>query len=179
MKPLSALTPRGSSQARAEEEPSAQEKVRAERRTSCWRERQTHTFYTSNASSVKETPRPQLAVQTGCTWGAIRPCLPVRPALRASSSTRHSPEHQAAEGCKTAAASQPGETHNSEVVRLLPRVCTLLSIPPGREVFQKQKVILLQSRRGRFRQPTGKMSSTTSSTAAENKVSPKDCKSSR
>lgn len=97
----------------------------------------------------------------------------------ASSSTRHSRQHQAATGCGTAAASQPGETHTSEVVRLLPRTCTLLSNPLGCEVFQKQKVILLQSRKGHFHQPAGKTSATTSTTAAENKVSPEDNKSSR
>lgn len=42
-------------------------------------------------------------------------------------------------------------------MRLLPHACTLLSNPLGCEVFQKQKVILLQSRKGCFRQPAGKM----------------------
>lgn len=87
----------------------------------------------------------------------------------AGTGTRHSHEHQAAKGCGTAAVSQPGETPISEAVRLLPRTCTLLSNPPGCEVFQKQKVILLQSRKGHFCQPGGKTSGTTSTTAAENR----------
>lgn len=95
------------------------------------------------------------------------------PAHGTAASTR------AAKGCRTAAASQPGETHIAEVLRLLPRTCTLLSNPLGCEVFQKQKVILLQSRKGRFRQPAGKTSGTTGATAAESKVSLKDNKSSR
>ena len=95
---------------------------------------------------------------------------PAGPASRCGRHSEPAPAQLQTPGCETAAASQPGETHISEVVRLLPHTCTLLSNPPGCEVFQKQKVILLQSRKGRFHQPAGKMSGTTSTTAAENSL---------
>lgn len=134
----------------------------AEGKTNCRRERQADMLYASNTSSIKETPTFRLAAPAGCTQSRAGPA--------SSSSTQHSRQHQAAKGCGTAAASQPGETHISEVLRLLPRTCTLLSNPLGCEVFQKQKVILLQSRKGRFRQPAGRTSGTTSNTASENSL---------
>lgn len=126
-------------------------------------------LYPRNTSNIKGTPTSQLAAPAGCTESQA-----------GQSQLQHTAQqHQAAKGWGTAAASQPGETHTSGVVRLLPRTCTLLSNPLGCEVFQKQKVILLQSRKGHFHQPAGRTSATTSPRAAENKVSPKDNKSSR
>lgn len=150
------LLTEGRSQAVAEKKSPGQETVWAERRTSFGRRGRQMCFTPVTPQASRKSQHLSSQNKQGAC-AARGPCILARPALGASSSTRHSHERQAAKGCKTAAASQNGETHISEVVRLLPRTCTLLSTPLGCEVFQKQKVILLQSRKGCFRQPAGKM----------------------
>lgn len=170
---------RGTSQPEAGEEPPAQEMAGQKgRQIAGGSGRQ--TCFTPVIPPASRKPRHLSLQLQQCARGVGQALPPRAMAPGASSSTQHSRQHQAAKGWGTAAAaSQPEETHISEVVRLLPRMCILFSNRLGCEVFQKQKVILLQSIKGRFHQPAGKTSGTTSTMAVENKVSPKDNKSSR
>lgn len=45
----------------------------AEGKTNCWRDRQADMLYTSNTSSIKETPTSQLAAPAVCTWSQAGP----------------------------------------------------------------------------------------------------------